>query len=56
MARENMVSPAVETLSWSTMVPPDRTDLLSQMRGQIWHPNPARLQLRVRPLQGLSHC
>ena len=35
---------------------PGRTDLLSQQGGQIWHPNPARLQLWVWPLKGLSHC
>ncbi|XP_052449323.1 uncharacterized protein LOC128011199 [Carassius gibelio] len=29
---------------------PTRTDLLSQVEGQIWHPNPATLQLWVWPL------
>ena len=35
---------------------PDRKDLLSQLRGQIWHPDPHRLQLWVWPLQGPTHC
>ena len=29
---------------------PVRKDLLSQVRGQIWHPNPAKLQLWAWPL------
>lgn len=33
---------------------PVRSDLLSQVRGQIWHPNPAVLQLWAWPL--LSPC
>lgn len=35
---------------------PDRKDLLSQLGGQIWHPDPRRLQLWVWPLQGPTHC
>ncbi|KAK5895026.1 hypothetical protein CesoFtcFv8_011655 [Champsocephalus esox] len=35
---------------------PDRKDLLSQLKGQIWHPDPRRLQLWVWPLQGPTHC
>ncbi|XP_033996783.1 uncharacterized protein LOC117491055 [Trematomus bernacchii] len=35
---------------------PDRKDLLSQLRGQIWHPDPHRLQLWAWPLQGPTHC
>ncbi|XP_047454133.1 uncharacterized protein LOC125016013 [Mugil cephalus] len=31
---------------------PDRKDLLSQLQGQIWHPDLPRLQLWVWPLQG----
>lgn len=31
---------------------PDRQDLLSQFRGQVWHPSPHRLQLWVWPLKG----
>uniref|UniRef100_UPI0037E7B013 uncharacterized protein n=1 Tax=Semicossyphus pulcher TaxID=241346 RepID=UPI0037E7B013 len=34
---------------------PRRRDLLSQLGGQIWHPNPERLQLWVWPLRGLTH-
>ena len=34
---------------------PVRADLLSQLGGQIWHPNPAQLQLWVWPLNGLNH-
>ncbi|XP_056269652.1 uncharacterized protein LOC130193228 [Pseudoliparis swirei] len=35
---------------------PDWRDLLSQLRGQIWHPNPSRLQLWAWPLQGPTSC
>ena len=35
---------------------PDRRDLLSQLEGRIWHPNPQRLQLCVWPLEGPIHC
>ncbi|XP_073732565.1 uncharacterized protein [Misgurnus anguillicaudatus] len=35
---------------------PVRKDLLSQMGGQIWHPDPARLQLWVWPLKGQTLC
>ena len=35
---------------------PDRRDLLSQLGGQIWHPDPSRLQLWAWPLQGPTHC
>ncbi|XP_075325299.1 uncharacterized protein LOC142383412 [Odontesthes bonariensis] len=35
---------------------PDRRDLLSQWQGQIWHPDPSRLQLWVWPLQGPTRC
>jgi len=35
---------------------PDRMDLLSQLGGQIWHPNPSRLQLWAWPLQGPTSC
>ncbi|XP_033987890.1 uncharacterized protein LOC117483621 [Trematomus bernacchii] len=35
---------------------PDRKDLLSQLRGQIWHPDPHRLQLWAWPLRGPTHC
>lgn len=35
---------------------PDRLDLLSQLGGQIWHPNPQRLHLWVWPLRGPSSC
>lgn len=31
---------------------PVRRDLLSQLGGQIWHPDPARMQLWVWPLRG----
>lgn len=34
---------------------PVRRDLLSQLAGQIWHPDPSRLNLCVWPLQGPSH-
>lgn len=33
---------------------PGRRDLLSQLGGRIWHPNPQRLQLWVWPLDGLT--
>ncbi|CAL8333814.1 unnamed protein product [Boreogadus saida] len=33
-----------------------RRDLLSQLGGQIWHPDPSRLQLWAWPLQGPTHC
>ncbi|CAL8310464.1 unnamed protein product [Boreogadus saida] len=33
-----------------------RKDLLSQPGGQIWHPDPCRLQLWAWPLQGPTHC
>lgn len=32
----------------------DRKDLLSQLGGRIWHPNPQRLRLWVWPLEGPS--
>ncbi|XP_041817854.1 uncharacterized protein LOC121624267 [Chelmon rostratus] len=35
---------------------PDRKDLLSQLGGRVWHPNPRRLQLWVWPLQGPIRC
>ena len=35
---------------------PDRKDLLSQLQGKIWHPNPCCLQLWVWPLQGPTRC
>ena len=35
---------------------PCRKDLLSQLGGQIWHPDPRRLQLWAWPLQGPTHC
>ncbi|XP_062372037.1 uncharacterized protein LOC134059609 [Sardina pilchardus] len=35
---------------------PDRRDLLSQLQGQIWHPDPLCLQLWVWPLQGPTRC
>ncbi|XP_074544637.1 uncharacterized protein LOC141804210 [Halichoeres trimaculatus] len=35
---------------------PDRFDLLSQMAGQIWHPDPHRLRLCVWPLEGPRRC
>lgn len=35
---------------------PVRRDLLSQLGGQIWHPDPSRLQLWVWPLRGRTHC
>ena len=35
---------------------PVRADLLSQLGGQIWHPDPARLQLWVWPLKGRTPC
>ena len=35
---------------------PDRVDLLSQLGGQIWHPDPQHLQLWVWPLQGPTRC
>ena len=34
---------------------PDRRDLLSQLDGRIWHPDPERLQLWVWPLRGRTH-
>jgi hypothetical protein len=34
---------------------PKRKDLLQQLEGQIWHPNPDRLQLCVWPLRGRNH-
>ena len=34
---------------------PKRLDLLSQLEGSIWHPNPSWLQLTVWPLKGQSH-
>ena len=34
---------------------PSRRDLLSQIGGRIWHPQPARLQLWVWPLKGPAH-
>ncbi|CAL8348651.1 unnamed protein product [Boreogadus saida] len=33
-----------------------RRDLLSQLGGQIWHPDLRRLQLWAWPLQGPTHC
>ncbi|CAL8337439.1 unnamed protein product [Boreogadus saida] len=35
---------------------PTGGDLLSQLVGQIWHPDPSRLQLWAWPLQGPTHC
>ena len=35
---------------------PNRRDLLSQLRGQIWHPDPGRSCLWVWPLQGPTHA
>ena len=35
---------------------PDRTDLLSQLGGRIWHPHPRRLQLCVWLLEGSTRC
>ena len=35
---------------------PDREDLLSQLGGRIWHPDPRRLQLWAWPLQGPTLC
>lgn len=35
---------------------PDRRDLLSQLGGRIWHPNPQRLKLCVWLLEGPNHC
>ncbi|XP_036956139.1 uncharacterized protein LOC119020706 [Acanthopagrus latus] len=35
---------------------PDRNYLLSQLGGQVWHPDPHRLQLWVWPLQGPTRC
>jgi len=35
---------------------PNRGDLLSQLEGRIWHPDPGRLQLWVWPLEGPTHC
>ena len=35
---------------------PDRKDLLSQLQGQIWHPDPNCLQLCIWPLQGPNRC
>ena len=35
---------------------PTRLDLLSQLDGRIWHPDPSRLQLWVWPLKGQSRC
>ncbi|XP_037627453.1 uncharacterized protein LOC119489291 [Sebastes umbrosus] len=34
---------------------PKRQDLLSQLGGRIWHPNPDRLQLWVWPLRSRTH-
>ena len=34
---------------------PGRRDLLSQLGGRIWHPDPCRLQLWAWPLQGPTH-
>ncbi|XP_034001039.1 uncharacterized protein LOC117494304 [Trematomus bernacchii] len=35
---------------------PNRKDLLSQLEGRMWHPDPCRLQLWVWPLEGPTHC
>ena len=35
---------------------PDRRDLLSQLGGRIWHPDPRRLQLCVWLLKGPNRC
>ncbi|XP_057701544.1 uncharacterized protein LOC130921537 [Corythoichthys intestinalis] len=35
---------------------PERRDLLSQLGGQLWHPDPRRLRLHVWPLRGPTRC
>ncbi|XP_057685683.1 uncharacterized protein LOC130911993 [Corythoichthys intestinalis] len=35
---------------------PERRDLLSQLGGQLWHPDPGRLRLHVWPLRGPTRC
>jgi len=35
---------------------PNRKDLLSQLEGRMWHPDPCRLQLWVWPLEGRTRC
>lgn len=35
---------------------PRKQDLLLQLQGQIWHPSPGRLQLRVWPLRSQNYC
>lgn len=47
--------PLLHSLCRGTPWPlPDRKDLLSQLGGRIWHPNPQRLRLWVWPLEGPS--
>ncbi|CAL8387734.1 unnamed protein product [Boreogadus saida] len=51
-----MAAATVVPLGLLSLRPLQRKDLLSQLQGKIWHPDPRCLQLWVWPLQGPTRC
>ena len=56
LAMEALVSTAAQTLLQCAMAPPRQEGPPVTAEGQIWHPDPGRLQLWAWPLQGPTHC